>query len=37
MKKIWDMIRKINGKHKSLTYSHIKKNDKLYETKNEIT
>ena len=33
MTTIWNMIKKINGKNQSIKYSHIKVNDKIYESK----
>lgn len=36
MKKIWNMLRKINGKNKKSAYTHIKTNDTSYETKKDI-
>ena len=36
MTTIWNMIKKINGKNQSMKYSHIKVDDKIYESKEEI-
>ena len=36
MTTIWNMIKKINGKNQSMKYSHIKVEDKSYESKEEI-
>ena len=36
MKTIWNMIKKINGKNQSMKYLHIKVDDKIYESKEEI-
>lgn len=37
MKNVWNMLRKISGKNKNLSYSHIKSNDNTFESKEEIT
>ena len=36
MTTIWNMIKKINGKNQSMKYSHIKVDDIIYESKEEI-
>ena len=36
MTTIWNMIKKINGKNQNMKYSHIKVDDKIYESKEEI-
>ena len=36
MTTIWNTIKKINGKNQNMKYSHIKVDDKIYESKEEI-